>query len=242
MKRILLLILIIPLSVFSQASKVDSLAVRVLDRMSDVIGELNSCSYGLKVSVDKPGPYGLEKHFSENEVYLKGPDKMLVQSKGENFHKGYWYNGTHMVYYSYNEHNYSVVDAPDNIMKTIDSINTHYGVEFPAADFFYPAFTDDILAEFPTVVFLGNKKIDGKECFHILADNEKLGVQMWISNDALTLPVKLVINYKSTVNGAARQYEATFFNWEINPDIPNVIFEFNAPPEARQIAIMSKKK
>jgi hypothetical protein len=208
--------------------------------MTDVIGELNSCSYNLSVSVDKPGPYGLEKHFSESEVYMVGPDKMLVQSVGQDYHKGYWYNGKHMVYYSYRENNYSVVDAPDNIIKTIDTIHANYGVEFPAADFFYPALTDDILEDFTTVKFLGHTTINGKDCFHILADSDKLGFQVWISNDALTLPTKFVITYKD--KSSQRQYEGTFTNWQINPDLPAAIFEFNPPPEAKQIAILPKKK
>lgn len=236
--KLLLFAVLLPFSIFSQTPKVDSLAVRILDRMSDVIGELHSCRYNLSVAQDKDGLHGLEKQYTEHEVLMKGPDKMLVQSNGSDSHKGFWYNGKHMVYYSYKENNFSVMDAPDSILKTIDTIHTNYGIDFPAADFFYPAFTDDVLEEFPTLVFLGDKIINGKECFHIMADNDKVNAQIWITNDAYTLPAKLLIRYKQKEGNP--QYEATFSNWQINPEFPDRLFEFTPPPEAKQIAIMAR--
>lgn len=237
--KILLSILLIPFGLLAQQKQIDSLAVRILDRMSDIIGDLNSCSFNLHVISDDVGQYGLEKKFSKHEVILKGPDKLLVQSNSDDFHKGYWYNGNQVIYYSYRENNYSVIDAPEGIIQTIDSIHTNYGLDFPAADFFYPAFTDDILSEFSTVVFLGNKKINGKECFHILAENDKLNFQVWISNDAMTLPERFVIIHKDQKNSP--QYLGEFSNWKINPELPDSLFEFVVPPEANQIAIISKK-
>jgi hypothetical protein len=63
-------------------------------------------------------------------------------------------------------------------------------------------------------------------------------VQYWISNDAYNLPKKYVIIYKNRQN---MQYEGTFSNWEINPDIPEAVFEFTPPPMAAEIKILAKK-
>ena len=239
-RKLLLFVFFIPFTVFSQNVKVDSVAVLVLDRMSDVIGELGSCSFNLITSVDQKGLYGLEKKFSNYEVYFKGPSKMLVQARSDDFHKGYWYNGEHMVYYSYKENNYSVINAPDSTLVMIDRIHEDYEIEFPASDFFYPAITDDILENFPTVAFLGNKNINGQNCFHILADNDKMTFQVWISDDALTLPIKFSITYKD--REAKPQYLAAFSDWKLNPDLPDVLFEFIPPPGSHQITILSKNE
>lgn len=236
----LLFALIIPFSVFAQsAKKVDSVAVLILDHMSDVIGDLGSCSFHLSVSADvMEYGNGMEKKFTEDDVYMVGPNKMLVQSKGTGFHKGYWYDGESVVYYSYNENNFAVMNAPPTIMETIDSINKTYGIEFPAADFFYPTFTDDVLDNFNQVLFLGNKKVNGKDCFHILASNAKMTAQLWITNDAMMLPEKFVITYKE--KDQSPQYEATFSDWKLNPMIPLSIFEFTPPPGSHQVSIMAK--
>lgn len=99
---------------------------------------------------------------------FKGPDKMLVQARGDAAHKGFWYNGKQMVYYSYTENNYSVLEAPGTTMETIDSVHNDYGVDFPASDFFYSTFTDDLSADFASTVFLGRKEIDGKNQYEVV--------------------------------------------------------------------------
>lgn len=63
----------------AQSNKYDTLAVLIIDRMTDVIGDLESCSFKLNVANDVNEPSkGLVKHFSDFEVYMGGPDKMLV--------------------------------------------------------------------------------------------------------------------------------------------------------------------
>lgn len=223
----------------AQDANVDPVAVQILDHMSDVIGELNSCTYDVSTSQDIIDPDdGLIKSFAESKVIMVGPDKMLVKIKGNKGHKGYWYNGTSITYYSFSENNFAKIDAPDNIISAIDTVSINYGIDIPAADFFYPAFTDDILDGFETVKYLGEKVVDNEACFHLKTSNKEMEVQYWISNDGYNLPKKYLIIYKERQN---MQYEATFNNWDINPDIPDAVFEFTAPPKAKEIKILAKK-
>lgn len=218
---------------------VDSVAVYLLDHVSKVIGELQSCSYQLTTSVDEVHPaYGLHKEFTDYEVHMSGPDKMLVEEEGHEGKWSYWYNGTTFTYYSYTEDNYAIIDAPSNTVAMIDTLHRMYDIEFPAADFFYPTLTDDILNNFDTLWYLGRKHIEGQECFHILAKSEEMSVQMWLANDGFTLPVKFAIVYRNQADSP--QYEATFSNWQVNPELPPTLFEFVPPPDARLIAILPK--
>jgi hypothetical protein len=121
----------------------------------------------------------------------------------------------------------------------IDSIHQNYGMDFPAADFFYPTFTDDMLEVFDDIVFLGKRTLNDKACWLILASNEEMTAQIWFSADAFTLPHKFVILYKKDGN---RQFEATFSNWQLNPEIPQAVFDFLPPPQARKVSIMPRKK
>jgi hypothetical protein len=240
MKKIILIMAVISVSLVSraQAPRVDTVAVMILNRMADVIGDLNSCSFTLNTSFDTPDPdFGLVKHTETNEVIMGGPDKMLVHSYGDKGHRGFWYNGCQVAYYSFDENNYAIVDAPPDIIATFDTINKHYGIEFPAADFFYPTFTDDVRNQFENIIFLGKNELDKVECFHILAYNNSMSVQFWIANDAYNLPVKFVILYKNEGN---KQYEGTFSNWKLNPEIPVSVFEFMPPPKANRISLMPK--
>jgi hypothetical protein len=240
MKKILLLFigLAAVVSIRAQEQRVDTVAVFILDRMASVIGELNSCSFTLNSSIDIEDPeFGLVKQSQKDEVYLAGPDKLLIHSYGYKGHRGFWYNGGKVTCYWFDENNYAIIPAPDRTIAMIDSVNKEYGIEFPAADFFYPTFTDDILNYFENIVFLGKKTLNDHESFHILASNQDMSVQFWFANDAFNLPERFVIIYKNDGN---RQYEATFSNWQLNPGIPVTVFEFLPPSKAREIAIMPR--
>ncbi len=235
MKKIIIcFILAMPFNASSQSTEADQVAVLILDHMSEVIGELNSVSFDLTTTFDEyQYEYGLVREFGEHEVYMVGPNKMLVHTRNHKGHRGYWYNGETVTYYDYDENNYSVLIAPDNIVKTIDSLHYAYDLDFPAADFFYPTFTDDLLNNFDEVLYLGKKKVDGKECFHIMADREDMNVQIWIDNDAMNLPSRFIIKYKKEEGTPI--YDATFSNWQVNPNVPLAIFEFVPPDHAHQI-------
>jgi hypothetical protein len=240
MKKLILVFILMAasLATWAQTPRVDTVAVMILNRMADVIGQLNSCTFTLNTSVDVADPdYGIVKQFNEDEVILVGPDKMLIHAYGDKGHRGFWYNGCQLVFYSFDENNYAIVDVPPTIIETIDTVNKTYGIDFPAADIFYPTFTDDILANFDNLVFLGKKVLDDQECFYVLASNNNMSVQFWIANDAYNLPMKFIITYKNDGN---KQYEATFSNWQLNPEIPEAVFEFLPPPAAAKIILMPK--
>lgn len=235
----LILIFLLSIQLKAQEAKVDPVAVQILDHMSDVIGELKSCAYNLSTSQDMIDPDdGLIKSFADSKVIMVGPDKMLIKVDGNNGNRGFWYNGTSVTYYSFSENNYAKIEAPSDIISTIDTVSFNYDLEIPAADFFYPSFTDDVLESFDSVKYLGEKMIGNESCFHLKTTNNEMEVQYWISNDAYNLPKKYLIIYKDKNN---MQYEGTFSNWEINPDIPDAVFEFTPPPKAREIQILAKK-
>jgi len=160
MKKSLLIFigLAVSISAWSQTQRVDSVAVMILNHMSDIIGDLNSCSFNLSTSEDVVDyDFGTIKQTGTDAVSMVGPDRMLIHSSGDKGHQGYWYNGEQVAYYSFSENNYAKVEAQPDILRTIASINMNYNIDFPAADFFYPTFTDDILSQYPSILFAGIK-------------------------------------------------------------------------------------
>jgi hypothetical protein len=226
-------------ALFAQEKKVDPNAVIILDRMSDIIGDLESCTFKLASTYDTYDQMrNLSKKHTNSTVYMVGPDKMLINSTGDKGHRQYFYNGSNLWYYSHDENNYGVIETPSNILLTIDSVFNAYAIEFPAADFFYPAFTDDLIEHSTEIFSLGKSIVNGLECYHILAVGKELSVQIWISNDALSLPVKYMIVYHQYDGNP--QFEATFSDWQINPNLPDAIFDFTPPVGASPLRIISK--
>lgn len=241
MKKIFSFLLLMPLcfSLEAQQKDYDTVALMILDRMSDVIGDLSSCSYVLQTTTDRMDAGNLTTTtYGKNEVYMVGPDKMMVNAYGEKGPRGYFYNGSKMSYYSFKENNYASVDAPPTIIEMIDTISAEYGIDFPAADFFYPTFTDDLLAYCDKIDYLGLEDLDGKECFHVRARARDMNIQVWVANDATMLPQKLLINYSN--NKAVQRYEAGFSAWQLNPSLPAAMFDFLPPPSANEVYLMPK--
>lgn len=219
--------------------KIDSVAISILDRMSAIIGDLGSCSVTIKSNYDiHSKELGLVKHSDEEQLFLHGPNKLMVRAEGDKGTRDLIYNGETLSYYSPDRNQYGQLQAPaNNIVEMIDTVNKLYGIEFPVADFFYPGFVDDIIADSKELVYLGLTTVDGKECFHIAGVGRDKTFQFWISNDAYCLPLKMVIIY--TGKESNPQYEAVLSNWQVNPTLPDALFEFSAPPGAKKIRMVS---
>lgn len=231
--------MLLTLGTVAETPKADTVAIMILDQMSHVIGDLHSASFTANIRNDLiDREVGLISEFKVSEIILDGPNKMLIHSKGGKGHRGFWYNGELMAYYSYDENNYVIFDALPTTLQTIDSIHSAFGIDFPAADFLYPTFTDDLLSASDEVIFNGRKIIEGTECFHIIAHGEKATYQLWISSDAFNLPVKMLIIDRT--KNPSLQYESTFSNWQLNQEYPPSIFEFLTPPGAHEIKILPK--
>lgn len=213
----------------------DTRAIESLDEMSQTIGNLSAASYTLNEFSIKAD--GSEK-ITEHDVYLRGPDRMYIHSVGTNGNRSYWYDGETLSFYSYDKNVYAIIDAPDTIMEAIDFINDKYGIDFPAADFFYPDFTDDILANFDSLLFVGDESVDGIESTSVFATNDKLAVQIWVTKDN-PLPLKLVVEPKANDTG---YYEITFSNFRSNPDLPDLMFEFEPPHDSESTELKPQNR
>ena len=220
-----------------QARRIDTVAVAILDRMSAMIGDLGSCSFTVKSNYDVSSKdLGLIKHSDEEQLFLHGPNKMLLKSEGDRGSRDFYFDGAKLSYYSLDKNQYGQIDASMSLVEMIDTVNKLYGIDFPAADFLYPTFVDDILAESKELVYLGLTKVDGKECYHIAGKGQDKTFQFWITDDAFSLPVKMVIVYTSKEMNP--QYEAVLTDWQVNPNLPDALFEFAVPHKAKRVRLM----
>jgi hypothetical protein len=222
--------------VTAQRTNIDTIAVAILDRMSAMIGSLSSCHYTVRSNYDIRSQHlGLVKHGDEEQIYMQGPNKLLIRSQGDRGERSIYYDGETLSYYSLENNQYATLALSAPIVEMIDTVNRLYGIEFPASDFFYPTFVDDLLSESKNLIYLGMTKVDGIDCFHIAGTAADKTYQFRISDDALSLPIKMVIVYTS--RDMNPQYEAVLSDWQINPILPATLFEFMVPPKAKKIKL-----
>ncbi|MBP1838214.1 DUF2092 domain-containing protein [Formosa algae] len=232
---------VLPYATFAQNEdkKIDLDAIMLYDQMGEAIGELSSVSFHLSTITEE---FDADKKtvnkYNECDVKMVGPDKLSVKQHSKDKHSAYYYNGEVITYYSFSENNYITVDAPDNIIDMIDFMHDNFSMDFPAADFFYPTFTDDIIENFDTITYIGLDLLGGEECNLTQIENENVIVKIWISDEAHTLPKQFEITYKKKDN---LKFQATFSDWQLSPELNDDIFDFTPPASARLISVLIAK-
>ena len=232
------LILIILSSCNNDNGFYETKAIDELDNMAETIGELNSCSYSLN-TLSKQINKDDESNKKEgiHDVYMQGPNKFYIHSVGTKGQRSFWYNGERFSYYSHDRHVYDTVKAEGNVVEVMDFLNKKYNIYFPAADFFYPSFTDDIIDFSDEVILLENQIINQKEYIVVQATNNKKSVTIWIDK-ANNLPFKFII---SPQTGQGLYYEAIFSNWKLNPKFYDVLFEYTPSKSTKREPLQLKQ-
>ncbi len=228
------------LSASAQHTRIDTTAVYILQHTSATLQAISACSFNTTVNYDVwSDELGLVKHSTSEGIAIKQPNKLRITSIGDKGHRKLQYNGTNVFYYSYDKNQYAEAAGSESVIQTIDTISKKYGIEFPAADFFYPTFVEDVINTGGNLIYLGVTELNGQKCFHIAGKDANTGFQFWIADDGFFLPLKIVMTYYS--EKGSPQYEECYSNWVINPDLPDSMFEFSTPPKAGKVELSPKK-
>ena len=237
MKTLFVIILFLLSFTGKSFAQYDSIALAVLDSMSSQIGDLETCSYSFYTEYDIPNKeYGLITHSETGDVFLKGPDKMFIEKKGDKGHKEFYFDGKTFLLYSYDRNQYATMPATMSIMGLIDSLSSYFGVEFPGADIFYPDFVDNLLETSDNLLYLGFTFVGNTECHHIAGTRDDMTYQIWLSLEEHPVPVKLSLVYLDRPDDP--RYSIIFKDWKMNPYIDDSKFEFTIPVDAQVVKLI----
>lgn len=215
----------------------DNRAIEALDALVEVIGELNSCSYTLDITQSKQlGTNEWSTSIRESDVYMRGPDKLYIHSVADNVSRGFWYNGSEFAFYSFAKNTWDTIPVSGNIIEAIDHIHARYGIDFPAADFFYPTLTDDIMENFDRVYFVGEEASGNTTQLMIEASNDNEQLNVWIDKST-NLPSRFEFFSENNRN----LYAAQFLNWKTDPNIADSVFDFQPPSDSSRVSLTSEE-
>ncbi|WP_111670366.1 DUF2092 domain-containing protein [Algoriphagus litoralis] len=241
MKKKFLTLLSLFLSLAIQAQEIyhDSVALAILDKMSQTIGELNSLRFTTQTSQDVAfsKDYYI-KEFKTGDYIFQGSDRLLAKTTQNGKDHFYLYDGTQIVYYSMEDNNYAAADAPSSTLEMLNWIDEDFGVQLVVADFLYPDFTSHLMENMDYIEFLGKTEVNGEKLLHVGGSNASMTFQIWVTQDLLMRPRRILLTYFG--EPYSRQLEVEFDDWEINQVYPPSIFEFMPPPNSKQI-IWTKK-
>jgi hypothetical protein len=86
-------------------------------------------------------------------------------------------------------------------------------------------------------VYLGIHRVGDVSCHHLSFEQESIDWQLWIDAGEKPLPRKLVIAYKT--EDEVPQYAVTIGKWNLNPDVPEELFQFEPPEGAERFEFPS---
>jgi len=221
--------------------RIDETALHILQQTVNTLQSIHSCSFTATANFDVPNnETGLVKHLTVENVSMDlANDHLKIISRGDKGNRTMWYNGETFTYYSVDNNKFGEIQMSDDLMNVISTMNTEYGFDFPAADFFFDTFVQDIVDTGGNLIYLGLTTVNGKDCFHVAGKDANAIYQFWIYDDGLYLPARMVITYHT--EPIAPQYDAVYTDWSINPSLPDAMFEFMIPPQAGRIEIIPIK-
>ena len=214
-------------------------AVQALDLLTETIGEMNACSFTLTASEEVLEEGNWISINKKTDAYINGADQMYFYSVGDNGRRGVWVNGGELSLFLFDENQYETRTVPKNLLRTIDSINGNFKFHFPAADFFYPSLTDDLINFTDSLFINEDMTVDGMTCKEIFAKTNEKEVFIWIDSET-NLPRQFEI-YDLGMRGIEKSYVASFSNWVADPKLPSKLFEFSPPENAVESEILKRK-
>lgn len=214
-------------------------AVQALDLLTENMGEMNSCSFTLTTSEETLEEGNWISTNKETDAYINGADQMYFYSVGDNSRRGVWINEGELSLFLFDENQFETRTVPKNLLRTIDSINENFKFHFPAADFFYPSLTDDLI-DFADSLFINeDKTANGIAYKEIFAKTDEKEIFIWIDSET-NLPKQLEI-YNFGADGMKKSYVGSFSNWVEDPKLPSKLFEFSPPENAVASEILKRK-
>ena len=212
---------------------IDPEADKLLKQMCDNLISAKEYTVQVESSSDFTNDTGeIVKLHRTNHINLKRPDKIMVETQGDNGQKQLYYNSSEAVLFHHNYGLYSIVYAPGTVDSTLDLLADVYDLQIPASDFAYSNPYAVLMEYVKGAKYYGESSINGVTCHHLYFTQDEIDWQIWIDSDQNT-PRKFLINFK--IEEGSPQFTAYLNDWNFSPSLSDEIFNFTPPDGTREI-------
>ena len=122
--------------------------------------------------------------------------------------------------------------------EVMDVLTEEAGAYLPGRDLLYEDVAEELLAEVQESHYLGIAPVAGAACHYVIFRGPDVDWHLWINEDNM-LPSKYLITSKWMAG--APEFEMTFSNWDLNPNISDQIFVLSAPDGYTQAKFVDMK-
>jgi hypothetical protein len=145
------------------------------------------------------GPNGELLHIAHAiKAVVRRPDRVLVESSGDDGPGKLLYDGKTLVVYNATLKQYAKVPAPGTIQGMLDVATEKMGIDFPLADLLSDDPETSMVAGVTSGGQVGTAMIDGVECRHFFfLQPPDIELELWLENNDRALPRRVFVTYTS---------------------------------------------
>ncbi len=168
--------------------------------------------------------------FHTMKVIVHRPNRLLVESSGDDGRNKLVFDGKNAVVYSAAANKYASVAVPEGtIQAMMQELIGRLGVDFPLADFLAEAPNKAFLTGVTAGRIVGTVTIDGSPYLHLLFSQPPgIELELWLGKNDQSLPKRLIVTYRNLPGQPAFIAEFSDWNFDIHPS--DADFAFQPPP------------
>jgi hypothetical protein len=214
---------------------------QVVRQMCDYLKSLKEFSFKGEVTDDHTYSAGNKLQFAFGlEGYVKRPDKIRLNAKGDLQNKEFFYDGKAITIFDTVKKVYATAAMPPTIDEALARANRDYGVRLIVAELAKTNLFEEITKGVKDEVYVGEGTVFGVKCQHVALDKGKTVVQLWVEDSDKPVLRKAVLTYKDV--DFSPQWTLYLTEWNVSPQLADNLFAFSPPQGAEKIDFMAIKK
>ncbi len=234
---VLALASLLPVAALAQSPSVDPEAARIMKRMTEYVGSLQTFGLVTESTMEVVLVNGQKIQFdSGTRLTVQRPNKLRADRIGDVISQSLYYDGGQLTLLSPDEGYYATVPAPGTIDAMLDFARDSLDVIAPAGDLLMKDSYARLMMDVTSGFVVGKSIVGGVRCDHLAFRSADVDWQIWIEDGARPLPRKYIITTLD-VPGSP-QFDVQMNNWTTAPDVSTKQFEFAPPPGVTRIEFM----
>jgi hypothetical protein len=213
---------------------VEPRADQELKTMGEFLARLPHFAFEAEETFDEIPDGQLRRQLTNlRRVAVERPNHLAADATGDTLNRAAWYDGRTVTILDKQHDVYATIEAPATIDATFEKLEDEYGFVLPLADLLYADPYAVLSAGVSYGRYLGIHQAAGVPCHHLAFSQATIEWQIWIDAGDRPLPRKLVISYVD--EPGEPQYSAVIRRWNLESKVPDGLFTFEAPENARRV-------
>ncbi len=222
-------------AVADASNPIDPAAMQAMDKMSAALMTLNAFRIDADVTTEQVLMTGQKIQFGGTlQILAQRPNAFKIVADSDLQRREMFYDGKTFTIFAPRLGYYASFPAPSSIGLTIDKARRDFDIELPLADLFTWGTDQTLRSRVQEAMIVRPETIDGNKCTHYAFRQAKVDWQLWVADNGLPLPCKIVITSKE--DPAMPQYTAVL-RWNTQTPPSAADLAFNPPADAHRITM-----